>query len=89
MSTVSPIRINTADGTSLSGDVYSPHAPQPGQGFPAIILINSWALSKEQYLAQGLRLADDGYLVVSYSARGWGLSGGYVGVAGPSDVDAP
>jgi len=86
MSTVSPIRIHAADGTSLSADVYIPHAPQPAQGFPAIIFINSWALSKEQYLAQGLRLADDGYLVVSYSARGWGLSDGYVGVAGPDDV---
>jgi len=86
MSRVSPITINAADGTALSADAYVPDSPRPAQGFPAIIFINSWALSKEEYIAEALRFADDGYLVVSYSARGWGLSDGQVGVAGPNDI---
>lgn len=81
-----PTTILAADGIALSADVYAPDSPQPAAGFPTIIFINSWALNKKEYAVQAMRMAKDGYLVVSYSARGWGMSGGQVSVAGPEDV---
>lgn len=81
-----PTTIHGAGGTVLSADVYTPHSPQPAEGFPTIIFVNSWALDKKEYVVQAGRLASDGYLIVSYTARGWGKSGGKVSVAGPEDV---
>ncbi len=80
------ITIDGEGGVPLSADVYVPDSPRPESGFPAILFINSWACDQEEYRAQAKRLCDDGYLVVSYAARGWGKSGGSVEVAGHKDV---
>jgi predicted acyl esterase len=37
-------------------------------------------------VVQARRFARNGYLVLSYSARGWGKSGGFVDVGGPNDM---
>ena len=80
------INIRTADGIMLSANLFAPATKDPQQRFPAIIFINSWCMDKHQYLLQARRFARNGYLVLSYSARGWGQSGGVVDVGGPSDM---
>jgi len=80
------IDIQAEDGTLLCANLFAPQTDTPGQTFPAIILINSWLMDKHQYVLQARRFARNGYIVLSYSARGWGKSGGMVDVGGPNDV---
>ncbi len=53
---------------------------------PAIVFVNSWGLGDLEYLAQAGSLADAGYTVLSYCARGWWSSGGQIDTAGPKDI---
>lgn len=80
------LNIEAHDGITLSANLFAPAAVETGQTFPAIVFINSWCMDKHQYLLQARRFARNGYLVLSYSARGWGQSGGVVDVGGPQDM---
>ena len=80
------INIQAPDGTLLCANLFAPQTGNPGQIFPAIILINSWMMDKHQYVLQARRFARNGYIVLSYSARGWGKSGGFVDVGGRNDM---
>jgi predicted acyl esterase len=71
------------DGVVLTGNVFTPDTPGP---HPAIIFITSWATPNIEYLAQAQQFADDGYVVLSYTPRGFYFSGGYIETAGPKDV---
>ena len=80
-----------ADAVLIQGNVMLPRPEQQNnsihqQKFPAIIFINSWGLEEHEYIVQAYKLAQQGYIVLSYSARGWGKSGGTVNVAGPKDM---
>ncbi|MFC4066246.1 alpha/beta fold hydrolase [Actinoplanes subglobosus] len=75
--------ITAADGVTLKSNVIEPATP--GR-HPAIVLVASWALNDLQYLAQARKFADSGYVVLSYTARGFWLSGGTIDVAGPRDI---
>ncbi len=81
------VTFTSADGTVIAGNVFIPQATSAGQTFPAIIFINSWAFEEHEYLVQAALFASEGYIVLSYSARGWGLSGGLIDVAKPADVE--
>ena len=48
-------------------------------------MMNSWALEEHEYYAQAYHFAKKGYVVLSYSQRGWGLSGGKASLSGPWD----
>ena len=78
--------ITTFDGTQLDANLFVPETPPPAGGYPTVLFTNSWALDKHQYLLQAEALADNGYLVMSYSTRGFGLSGGQVDVAGTNSI---
>jgi predicted acyl esterase len=80
------IDIHGADGTRICANLFAPQTANPEQVFPAIILINSWMMDKHQYVLQARRFARNGYIVLSYSARGWGKSSGFVDVGGPNDM---
>jgi len=54
---------------------------------PAVIFINSWALNEYEYLQQAGELAEKGYVVLSYSTRGYGTSTGQINTGGPKDMD--
>ncbi|MER7175355.1 alpha/beta fold hydrolase [Streptomyces mesophilus] len=73
-------------GTILKGNVFTPAGAQAGQRFPAIVLPTSWAVPQIEYVAQAQKLADSGYVVVSYNSRGFWQSGGNIEVAGPPDI---
>jgi len=75
--------LTAADGAVLKSNVIAPRTP--GR-HPAVVLVASWGLNDVQYLAQAEALAERGYVVLSYTARGFWLSGGEIDVAGPKDV---
>ncbi|TDQ41958.1 CocE/NonD family hydrolase [Permianibacter aggregans] len=80
------LRINSHDGVRLAASVFTPNDANFGNPAPAVVFINSWALEHHEYLLQAAKLADKGYVVLSYATRGFGVSGGLVNVAGPDDI---
>ncbi|MFJ8667140.1 alpha/beta fold hydrolase [Streptomyces sp. NPDC093600] len=73
-------------GTVLKANVVTPADAGSGARHPVIVLPTSWAMPQVEYLAQARKLADSGYVVVSYNSRGFWQSGGHIETAGPKDV---
>ncbi len=71
------------DGVTLKANHIAPSAPG---SYPAIIFPSSWGLNDLEYLVQAKKLAARGYVVVSYTPRGWWASGGEIDTAGPRDM---
>lgn len=70
-------------GVTLKANVVAPSA---AGRYPAIVFPASWGLNDLEYVAQAKILAGRGYVVVSYTPRGWWLSGGEIDTAGPKDM---
>ncbi|MCL6269905.1 acyl esterase [Sansalvadorimonas sp. 2012CJ34-2] len=79
------IIITASDGVELAANIFVP--TNLSGSAPAVIFINSWGLNEYQYLSQAAQLAEKGYIVLSYSTRGFGTSGGQIATAGPQDID--
>lgn len=77
------LTITSKDGTKLGAHLFRPAGPGP---HPAVVLISSWSLNNVEYLAQTRKLAELGYVALSYTTRGFWESGGNIEVAGPQDV---
>ncbi|MFF2569406.1 alpha/beta fold hydrolase [Streptomyces sp. NPDC058084] len=73
-------------GTVLKANVVTPAGADGTTRFPVIVLPTSWAVPQIEYLAQAKKLADSGYVVVSYNSRGFWQSGGEIETAGPKDI---
>ncbi|MFJ5832702.1 CocE/NonD family hydrolase [Streptomyces sp. NPDC093089] len=73
-------------GTVLKANVVTPAGADGSTRHPVIVLPTSWAMPQIEYLAQAQKLADSGYVVVSYNSRGFWQSGGEIETAGPKDV---
>ncbi|MGV2918267.1 CocE/NonD family hydrolase [Streptomyces alfalfae] len=73
-------------GTVLKANVFTPKDARQGTKYPAIVLPTSWGMPQIEYVAQAQRLADSGYVVVSYNSRGFWQSGGEIETAGPEDI---
>jgi predicted acyl esterase len=71
-------------GTVLKANVVAP-ADGPGP-YPLVVFPTSWGFPQAEYLVQARRLAEAGYVVLTYNVRGFWQSGGEVEVAGPADV---
>lgn len=68
----------------LDGAVCMPKGAGP---FPCVVMPAPWAdLGWVTYVAQAAKLALKGYIVLAYTPRGFGKSGGQVEVGGPLDV---
>ncbi|WP_066959386.1 alpha/beta fold hydrolase [Microbulbifer sp. Q7] len=83
---IADLDITSFDGTEIDANLFVPETPPPSRGYPTVLFTNSWILDKNQYLLQAAALAEDGYLVMSYSTRGFGTSGGLVDVAGDNSI---
>ncbi|MBM2621848.1 acyl esterase [Actinoplanes sp. LDG1-06] len=70
-------------GVTLKANVIAPAA---AGRYPAVIFPASWGLNDLEYLAQARKFAEGGYVVVSYTPRGWWASGGEIDTAGPKDM---
>ncbi len=75
--------ITTWDGYKLDVDVYSPCS---GVNFPLVIFSPSWGVDKIQYMIPAAKMAQKGYVAVSYSARGWFKSTGIINVGEENDM---
>lgn len=73
-------------GTVLKANVFTPAGADGSRTYPVIVLPTSWAMPQIEYVAQARKLADSGYVVVSYNSRGFWQSGGTIEVAGPPDI---
>jgi predicted acyl esterase len=73
-------------GTVLKANVVTPAGADGSHAYPLIVLPTSWSLPQVEYLAQAQKLADAGYVVLTYNVRGFWQSGGQIEVAGPPDV---
>ncbi|MFF8837044.1 CocE/NonD family hydrolase [Streptomyces sp. NPDC015130] len=80
------VDITGEGGTVLKANVVTPAGAGPSARLPLIVLPTSWAVPQIEYLAQAKKLADSGYIVVSYNSRGFWQSGGEIETAGPKDV---
>jgi hypothetical protein len=78
-----PVDLPMRDGVTLKGTTLEPSDAGP---HPAVVLISPWGTPDTIYLAQSAVLAGRGYVVLSYTTRGFGASGGTVSLAGPTDV---
>ncbi|MEU3724449.1 alpha/beta fold hydrolase [Streptomyces sp. NPDC031705] len=58
-------------------------AGDPARRRPAVLLGHGFGSSKDDVRAQAERLARDGYAVMTWSARGFGRSGGKIGLNDP------
>ena len=84
-STTTYTRITSYDGTSLGAFVVTPTG-QDGPR-PLLVMPSSWGFNDTEYVGAAQHLAErSGDVVVSYTARGFGDSGGLIDVAGPKDV---
>ncbi|MFB7669163.1 CocE/NonD family hydrolase [Kitasatospora sp. NPDC056138] len=85
-----PVDLTMKDGVALKADVFTPAVGTPGadpQGrYPVVVQPASWGQNDLEYVAQGRQLAAAGYVAVTYTVRGFWLSGGEIDVAGPTDV---
>jgi predicted acyl esterase len=77
------VDITAGDGVVLKANVISPTSAGP---HPAVVFVNSWGLNDAEYLAQASDFANSGYVVLSYTTRGFWSSGGQIDTAGPKDV---
>jgi predicted acyl esterase len=73
-------------GTVLKANVVAPAGADGSVRYPVIVLPTSWAMPQIEYFAQARKLADSGYVVVSYNSRGFWQSGGEIETAGPKDI---
>ncbi|EPD67558.1 CocE/NonD family hydrolase [Streptomyces sp. HGB0020] len=73
-------------GTVLKANVITPAGADSTHRHPLLVLPTSWGLPQAEYLAQAQKLANSGYVVVSYNVRGFWQSGGEIEVAGPPDI---
>ncbi|MCF3136732.1 alpha/beta fold hydrolase [Streptomyces olivochromogenes] len=73
-------------GTALKANVITPAGADASHRYPLIVLPTSWGLPQVEYLAQAQKLADAGYIVLTYNVRGFWQSGGQIEVAGPPDI---
>ncbi|MET9834827.1 alpha/beta fold hydrolase [Streptomyces sp. NPDC006385] len=73
-------------GTTLKANVITPAGADGTRRHPLLVLPTSWGLPQVEYVAQAQKLANSGYIVVSYNVRGFWQSGGEIEVAGPPDI---
>ncbi|MCP4109608.1 MAG: acyl esterase [Desulfobacteraceae bacterium] len=86
------VYVYSDDGTRICANLFTPVSVADGSQatmpdtFPAIIFPNSWSVEEHEYIIQAKRFAEKGYIVFSYSSRGWGFSGGQINTVGPLDM---
>jgi predicted acyl esterase len=80
---IDQITINSPAGVTLNGNVFVPDGEGP---FPALIFPASWGMDEYEYIVQARSFALEGYVVLAYTARGWGESTGMIGVASREDM---
>lgn len=77
-------RIAMSDGVELEALISIPEGPGP---HPLVVLPSSWGFNFLEYLVPASEWTDDGYVVISYTSRGFWLSDGQIDLAGPKTIN--
>ncbi|MGY1636784.1 alpha/beta fold hydrolase [Geodermatophilus sp. SYSU D00742] len=72
-----------ADAVELDTTVYVPASATAGEPAPAVVLAHGFGGSKDSVADDARDLAGRGYVVLTYSARGFGASTGRIGLNDP------
>jgi len=80
------VNIKASDGIILKAIVYDPKPTSSNGKNPLVVFISSWGVNKWEYVIPAHEMADRGYTVISYTARGFWGSGGEINLAGPLDM---
>ncbi len=79
-------RIAGWDGAQMGAFVMVPKDQGPGP-FPLLVMPASWGVPNLEYVGRAGQLAGKGYVVVSYTSRGFWDSAGQIDIAGPGTVE--
>ncbi|MFD4373678.1 alpha/beta fold hydrolase [Streptomyces sp. NPDC058486] len=71
------------DGVRIDTSYFTADTSDSGDRRPAVLLAHGFGGSKDDVRPQAERLARDGYAVLTWSARGFGASGGKIGLNDP------
>jgi len=76
------------DGVSIAATLYLPDGVTPTGGWPAIVFLHGLSQNRQlmNALVEGYGFVDQGYVILTFDARGHGESGGLVGIDGPREV---
>ncbi len=76
---------SAADATpvSLDADLYLPPTLGPGETAPAVLLAHGFGGSKDSVAEEAVAFAEAGFVVLAYSARGFGESTGSISMNAP------
>jgi alpha-beta hydrolase superfamily lysophospholipase len=74
------------DGVSIALTRYTPDGVMPPGGWPGVLVLHGLAANRGSVDPIASAFAAAGYSVVAYDARGHGVSGGQVTLAGPREV---
>ena len=83
---INRIEIESFDGTTIVGSLYEPTNTGP---HPAMLITHGWGADRGAAYVRRLAemYAKNDYVVLTYDSRGFGESGGEVGVNGPKEVE--
>jgi pimeloyl-ACP methyl ester carboxylesterase len=83
--TVTDLTIAGGGGTPLAATLYEPTGAPPAGGFPAVVMFHGLGATRSSLdpLARSF-FADQGYVVLTFDARGHGGSGGLWDLDGPN-----
>lgn len=79
-------RISSFDDTELGAMVLVPTGQGSGP-FPLVVMPASWSLPNLEYVGRATQMAGQGYVVVSYTSRGFWDSAGQIDIAGAATVE--
>ncbi|MDX6667164.1 MAG: type transport system ATP-binding protein [Solirubrobacteraceae bacterium] len=76
------------NAVGIDTDVYLPQAKRPSAGYPLLEIFHGGGSSKDNGFdaSHAARFAERGWVVILYSQRGHGASGGQTTVAGPKEM---
>jgi ABC-2 type transport system ATP-binding protein len=77
------VTVRSFDGTRIETTIFEPKAD--GE-YPAVMATHGWGGSRDQNFGEGEDYASRGYVLLTFDSRGFGESGGNVGVDGPKEV---
>ena len=79
-------RVVMPDGVELATTWHVPDGAAPPGGLPGVLLLHGLGEKRQDYFAVAELYAANGYVVLSYDARGHGESGGVVDIDGPAEI---
>ncbi|WP_116114303.1 CocE/NonD family hydrolase [Austwickia chelonae] len=74
-----PVSITAHDGVKLSAYLLRPTTKGK---FPVVVMPGSWSMNRSEYLVKAKEMAARGFIVVSYTSRGFWESGGQIDIMG-------